>query len=371
MNVLILYRVDALSVSNKGVINKMMGQKNAFIKLGHTVDCMYSKGHDIFCNDLCIYSMPLNLGDSVFNFFWYSHQLNFVLKSSYDLILIRYSLSTPSLISFISKIKVTRPRSVIVIDMPTFPYDKEWLGWKGKLLLYMDRHYRKYLQKYVSFIVHSGSDLHLFDIPTIRISNGIDVSSVPERCLKNQSDKINLIAVGKWQFWHGLDRLLYGLATSQTTLRCHLYVVGDGPELRHLKILAHRLGIEENVIFCGALFGTALDQLFDTCDIAVGTLGLHRKGVTINSSLKHREYCARGIPFILSNEDSDFDYKLPFVHYVPADEQAIDLEEIRGFYDKIKGQKKLSEKMRTYAIDHLSWHNKMRHILDKCDKEWL
>ena len=39
--------------------------------------------------------------------------------------------------------------------------------------------------------------------------------------------------------------------------------------------------------------------------LQVGSLGLHRIGLTEASTLKVREYWARGIPFLLSYEDTD------------------------------------------------------------------
>jgi hypothetical protein len=46
-----------------------------------------------------------------------------------------------------------------------------------------------------------------------------------------------------------------------------------------------RLGISDRVVFHGFTTGKALDALFDRCHIAVGSLGIHRKGLTQTSEL--------------------------------------------------------------------------------------
>jgi hypothetical protein len=76
--------------------------------------------------------------------------------------------------------------------------------------------------------------------------------------------------------------------------------------------------LEEYVILHGKRHGTELDKLFNQCDFGIGSLGRHRVGIQKIKTLKNREYAARGIPFIYSETDSDFDQK-PYVLKAPAD----------------------------------------------------
>ena len=64
--------------------------------------------------------------------------------------------------------------------------------------------------------------------------------------------------------------------------------------------LIDRYDLKDKVIFHGALFGAELDDVFNQCQFAIGSLGRHRSGITRIKTLKNREYATRGIPFIYS-----------------------------------------------------------------------
>ena len=80
--------------------------------------------------------------------------------------------------------------------------------------------------------------------------------------------------------------------------------------------------------------GEELDEVFDECDFGIGSLGRHRVGIDDIKTLKNREYAARGIPFVYSETDTDFD-RQSYVLKVPADESFIKIEDIIRFYQNI------------------------------------
>lgn len=86
----------------------------------------------------------------------------------------------------------------------------------------------------------------------------------------------------------------------------------DDSTLDELCQLVKKLQLDEYVSFAGNVLYEQLDGYFQTADIGIGSLGHHRSGITSLASLKNREYAARGIPFIYSEFDADFDDK-PFV----------------------------------------------------------
>ena len=90
------------------------------------------------------------------------------------------------------------------------------------------------------------------------------------------------------------------------------------------------------IIFHGPKSGRELDQIFDETDIAVDALGRHRSGVYYNSSLKGKEYVARGIP-VISAVKTELDYMPEFKYYLtlPADDTDISMDDIIAFYEKI------------------------------------
>ena len=109
----------------------------------------------------------------------------------------------------------------------------------------------------------------------------------------------------------------------------------------------------------GSLYGSQLNEVFGQCVFAVGSLGRHRSGITSIKTLKNREYAVRGIPFIYSENDADFD-KMPYVLKVPADESPIDINRILDYLDT----QEISPQQIRNSILHLSWRNQMGKVID-------
>ena len=165
-------------------------------------------------------------------------------------------------------------------------------------------------------------------------------------------------------FWHGIDRFICGLhehnAHYANSTKIVLHIVGDGPELPHLKDLTNNLGLNENVIFHGFKSGKELDEMFDLCHIALDALAGFRKGLTETSSLKSREYCARGISFIASSKDADFPDGWEYVQKIPGDESSIDMNLVIDFANRVMADHEHTQKMHKYAEEHLDWMAKMK-----------
>ena len=65
-------------------------------------------------------------------------------------------------------------------------------------------------------------------------------------------------------------------------------------------------------------------------------MGRHRSGVFYNSSLKGKEYCAKGLP-IVSGVETELDSHPEYEYYyrVPANDDPVNIYEIIKFYDKV------------------------------------
>jgi hypothetical protein len=77
--------------------------------------------------------------------------------------------------------------------------------------------------------------------------------------------------------------------------------------------------------------------------------------------LKNREYAGRGIPFIYSECDSDFDNQ-PYVVKAKPDESPIDVQSIVDFVDRFDMQPILVRN----TVEKLSWKYQMQEILNQC-----
>ena len=145
-------------------------------------------------------------------------------------------------------------------------------------------------------------------------------------------------------------------------LRVFLHIVGEGvPEVvSNYHCLTNENNLQEYVIFHGPLFGEALNAVFDQCKLGIGSLARHRSGITHLRSLKNREYAARGIPFVYSEIDDDFE-GMPYIFKIEPDESPLNIAQI------IRFQQTLSippHEIRQSIEQTLSWKVQMNKVID-------
>ena len=254
----------------------------------------------------------------------------------------------------------------VVMEIPTYPYDAEYKAQGMSKQIFQDRIFRNRLAKHLDAIVTFSDYEKIFGQRTIRISNGIDFGSVKmKERINDTSKELNLIGVAEIHKWHGFDRLVKGLAAYYAHPQNYIvrfHVVGyfysaEGEREFQELIASHHL--EKYIILYGKKHGAELDAVFDLCDFGIGSLGRHRSGIDKIKTLKNREYAARGIPFVYSETDSDFDNQ-PYVLKVPADETPVNINRIVEFY---QGLSMTPQQIRE-SIDNLSWSNQMKHVID-------
>ena len=276
--------------------------------------------------------------------------------------------ASPVLVRLFARLKKAGIKSVT--EIPTYPYDTEFKGYplKYKIPLYIDKVFRKSLAAKMQAIVTFSNEKTIFGKRTICISNGIDLDNIPLHKPHKQTD-IHLIAVAEIHYWHGFDRLVAGMGEyykqNPEGRKVYFHVVGWEDDrgttsngYLTIEQKAQKYGIGKYVINHGKLFGEQLDDVFNQCSFAIGSLGRHRSGITDIKTLKNREYAARGIAFIYSENDSDFDDK-PYVIKAPADESPINIKMIIDFIDSHHFNP--SEIRKT--VEHLSWKQQMEEVI--------
>lgn len=254
----------------------------------------------------------------------------------------------------------------VVMEIPTYPYDSEYEAQGMNKQIFQDKLFRNQLAKHLDAIVTFSDYEQIFGQRTIRISNGIDFNSVKVKTIINDTSKeLNLIGVAEIHQWHGFDRLVKGLAMyyvqpQKYIVKFHVvgYFFSAEGEAAFKKIISDH-HMEEYVILYGKKHGEELDVIFNKCDFGIGSLGRHRVGITKIKTLKNREYAARGIPFVYSETDSDFDNR-PYVLKVPADESPVDIHKIIDFHHQLK----FSPQQIRQSIEDLSWENQMRRVIE-------
>lgn len=111
-----------------------------------------------------------------------------------------------------------------------------------------------------------------------------------------------------------------------------------------------------------------MDAIYNKCSMALASLGLHRIGLSIASTLKTREYLAKGIPFVYSGEIDVFrEDPVDFCFQVPADESPIDIEKLVAFHDRLYAREPeddLIARIRSYAESHVGMNAAMKNVID-------
>ena len=104
--------------------------------------------------------------------------------------------------------------------------------------------------------------------------------------------------------------------------------------------------------------------------LGIEILGCHRKGVVLSSTLKSREYWAKGLPFITECEFPPEVQKISqYILKVPYDESPIDIEKVIEFHDNLylrsdKSQEEIIDEIRDFAYRTCDMSVAMKPIID-------
>ncbi len=294
----------------------------------------------------------------------YSSIIEYARKERIDFVYMRSDHNAnPFTIHMVRKLKETGIK--VVMEIPTYPYDQEYESLSRRKFLFIDQCFRKILARQLCGIVTFSDYPIIFGKPALQISNGVDFSQIPlKRKINDTNHELHLIGVAEIHYWHGFDRLVRGLANYYQThpsYKVYFHIIGEffgEREKKEILPVIKQHGLEEYIILHGARHGKELDDLFEQADMAIGSLARHRSGIIHIKTLKNREYAARGLSFIYSEIDSDFENK-PYILKAKADESPIDIDQIIEFY---KRQKLSPEQIRN-SILSLSWKSQMNKVL--------
>ena len=365
---------------HSGISKKIHYQVKGLRENGHDVRLCYydfnSEGHRCrYVNGDIIKDYGSGAWAAICQRIDYSCIYDYCVREGIEFVYARcFQNANPWLISFFKKLRNAGIHAVT--EIPTYPYDQEFKNfeWKMRMGLKVDQLFRKKLYQQMDALVTFSDAERIFGQRTIRISNGVDFDSIPLLNNDNVNGNDNgngngvhralhLIGVAEVHPWHGFDRLVAGLGEYKGETPVYFHIVG-GVHPNHMNNvflpLIEKYHIKDNVIFHGTLFGDELTKVFNQCQFAIGSLGRHRSGITVIKTLKNREYATRGIPFIYSEQDSDFDNQ-PYVLKAPADESPIDIQQIIDFIDRFSMKPEDIRK----TVEHLTWKIQMQRVVEE------
>lgn len=365
---------------HSGISKKIHYQVKGLRENGHDVRLCYydfnSEGHRCrYVNGDIIKDYGSGAWAAIRQRIDYSCIYDYCVREGIEFVYARcFQNANPWLITFFKKLRKAGIHAVT--EIPTYPYDQEFKNfeWKMRMGLKVDQLFRKKLYQQMDALVTFSDAERIFGQRTIRISNGVDFDSIPLLNNDNVNGNDNgngngvhralhLIGVAEVHPWHGFDRLVAGLGEYKGETPVYFHIVG-GVHPNHMNNvflpLIEKYHIKDNVIFHGTLFGDELTKVFNQCQFAIGSLGRHRSGITVIKTLKNREYATRGIPFIYSEQDSDFDNQ-PYVLKAPADESPIDIQQIIDFMDHFSMKPEDIRK----TVEHLTWKIQMQRVVEE------
>lgn len=358
--------IEDFSNDGAGVEYKINCQMKEFQKNGYEIEyCKYNldrKGLKKISSNLIWLNRSFN-----------QKIINKILAS--DAVYIRYFLLDFNILHILKYVKKIKPDLIIIAEIPTYPYDTEFPGYSFSL--WLDKTNRKNIYKYIDRIVTFSDDKEIFGIKTINVSNGVDIEKIELRQFNESDDKsINCIAVAKLAFWHGYDRIIeglhqYKLKNGKEKIRVHIVGDGDDALIEEWKNKVIEYNLEDNIIFYGRRVGKELSDIYSKCSIAFDSLGRHRCGIFYNSTLKGKEYLAKGLP-VVSGVKTELDDIKDFEYYfrIPADDSPVDFDSVSKFYHNIydyNDESAVAEKIRAFCLQNFTFSIAFKKVVSAFD----
>lgn len=296
-----------------------------------------------------------------------------------DFIYARRTVADRAYVNFWREIKKKYPGCKIIIEIFTYPYDKDDFGkWNAWPFYIKELIYRRKLKKYVDrFVTYSDDDV-IFNIPTIRTTNGVNVDDVPIINGDFPQNQLTIIGVAYMQRQHGYERIIKGMGEYYQQGKNHykifLNLVGDGPEKKRYQELVRKYGLAEYVKFYPTTTGKQLDKLYDQSELALGVFGMYKVGYKGPvGAIKTRECLAKGIPIVSGSPIDVMDDDSKYIKIFPNNDSSVNMKEIIDFYEALRkeeeSKRNLAEKLRNFARQHVSMEVVMKPIEDYINEE--
>lgn len=291
-----------------------------------------------------------------------------------EFLYVRRTVADRSYLHFWKEIKKRYPHCKIIIEIFTYPYDKDDFGkWNAWPFYLKELLYRRNLKKYVDRFVTYTEDAKIFGIPTIRTINGVCVDKLRKVTGSYQSTCLTMIGVAYMQRQHGYERVIEGMKRyyqdGERKYKIYLKLVGDGPEKEKYQSLVRKYNLQEYASFYPTTSGEELDELYDMSDLALAAFGMYKVGYEGDiSALKTRECLAKGIPMLTESPIDVCPKDFPYLCIFPNDSSPVDMEKVICFMEDIRirepEKEKVADELRTFAKGHVDMEVAMKPIVE-------
>lgn len=359
--ILYISNVDLSGRFIPGVIEKIKGQAAAFRRNGFSIDVLYPTNSGIlviekedgskltfkganpfYTNKGLLHKLILHLRLAWIGNINFKYCEKTILDESYDGIYLRFYLPGSGLIRFLKEVKSHRNKPILLLEYPTLNVKQIIKNDFTRRISYFINEGRvKKLNQLSDYIVTLTKDRELFGRPALFMPNGLDLTKINVLKKPEFSNTVVLLGVASdCAHYHGYDKVIKGMyeyKKADLLPRVRFRIISSllGHNIEFLRNMIKEFGLENDVEFLDSMGRNELEKQYQDVHVGVGTLALHRVGLMDNYSLKHREYAAFGLPFVMSMGDDVFEQS-PFVMTVGRDEEPIDIAAVVKFYTNIR-----------------------------------
>lgn len=243
------------------------------------------------------------------------------------------------------------------------------------LPLTSERLYGRYIRNKASFGISNSENIAEYEnriagknYALLIAGDAVNTSNFERRHIHVKPGELHLIflkgAATAAEF-NGLDRIFKGMAAYKGDRKIHLHLYGRN--LNWEKAYVQQLDLSSMVSFSDFVDSRLLNSKLEQIDLGLGAFGVHRKGLLSTTTIKAREYFARGLPFIFGHNDPDLsgnpELKACCMEF-PADDSAIDFNQVIQWYDSIRDLEKTADFMHEYAKNSLDYDVKMKRLIN-------
>jgi hypothetical protein len=305
---------------------------------------------------------------------FYTQLIEEVEKYDFDLIVLRYPLASKGLLKFVRKYSgriVFEHNSKETVELRLAEKEQQSV----KYYIEAEEKYGSRVLSCAAGITAVGNELLNYELSRIKgknipgcvVANSYDVSRVGIRNRPFYDGTVLrlLFVTGSPSPWVGIDLLLKGLADHKGSVKVSVKIVG--PVSDKLAALVKNSGAEKLVELTGELTGKQLDDCYYEAHIAIGTLAMQRVGLSEHSSLKVLEYAARGIPFVIGYEETNFPPRSEvsdcFLN-IDYNGESISIDDVVQFADRVLRDDSVPVRLRHWAETHFNSEVKMKLLSD-------
>lgn len=257
----------------------------------------------------------------------------------------------------------------IVYEIPTFPFDVPsgfLYAIRDRLEMASYRLCKKYISVTSCCLYQHGKP----DADWLLFENGIDISNYTIHQappLDSDDSEINMLMIANMQSWHRSERILYAIKNYKGPRRIHLIVASPkSDEYSSMQELAASLNIDGMIEFNDFLPISRINEIAGNCHLAVGQLSGSEYGIMETHAIKHKDYCALGLPMFSTCTDTSFPDDYPYFLFLKDTDADIDMDIIIRWYEDIRSNHPgYRTEMYEYAGKNLQYNGYVEEIIKR------